>query len=204
MLNSNPQSDCQPLVDHILKRISLTKEEQEYFCSLVKVRYLLPRQYLVQEGEICKHESFVVKGFLRSFYYDPKGNDYTLHFAMQDWWISDSTSFIKETPATRNIIAVEQSTVLQLDKVNMELLYNKIPAFERFWRIMNENACMAQDQRILNSITMTGAERYEALLKKYPGIEQHLPQKHIASYLGISPVFLSNIRKGKPGKEVKN
>jgi len=198
MLNPGHQFSFQRILDHVLKRINLSPDEQDYFCSLLTVRNLLPRQYLVQAGDICKYESFVEKGFLRSFYFDPDGNDYTLHFAMEDWWISDSTSFIKSAPATRNIIALERCTVIQLDKISLGELYLKIPAFERFWRIMNENACMAQDQRILNSITMTGAERYEALLKKYPGIEQRLPQKHIASYLGISPVFLSNIRRRKP------
>lgn len=198
MLNPGYQFSFQRILAHVLKQINLSPDEQDYFCSLLTVRHLLPRQYLVQAGDICKYESFVEKGFLRSFYFDPDGNDYTLHFAMEDWWISDSTSFIKSAPATRNIIALERCTVIQLDKISLGELYLKIPAFERFWRIMNENACMAQDQRILNSITMTGAERYEALLKKYPGIEQRLPQKHIASYLGISPVFLSNIRRRKP------
>ncbi|KAA0989121.1 Crp/Fnr family transcriptional regulator [Dyadobacter aurulentus] len=187
--------DIQPVIDHFLKRIPLTAEEQEYVRSLVKIRHLLSRQYLVQQGEVCRFESFVTKGFLRSFYVDSKGNDFTLHFAMEDWWISDSASFLREVPATRNIVAVEPTTVLQLDKAAIETLYRQVPVFERFWRIMNENACLAQDERILNAIMLSGAERYEALLYKYPGIEQRLPQKHIASYLGITPVFLSKIRK---------
>jgi CRP/FNR family cyclic AMP-dependent transcriptional regulator len=184
------------ILNHILKRIELTVAEQEHFCSLLTIRKILPRQYLVQQGDVCKHESFVCDGFLRSFYVDDKGNDHTLHFAMEDWWISDSTSFIRQIPATRNIVALELSTLLQIDKANLDKLYTDIPAFERFWRIMNENACMAQDQRILNAISMTGAERYEALIKKYPTLEQRMPQKYIASFLGITPVFLSQIRKG--------
>lgn len=185
----------QLLLDHILKRIQLTKEEQDYFCSLLTIRSVLPRQYLVQQGDICHYESFVYKGFLRSFFMDEKGNDHTLHFALEDWWITDSTSFLLQEPASRNIVALEHSILLQLDKVSLDQLYKDIPAFERFWRILHQNACMAQDQRILNSISMTGVERYNALIQKYPNLEQRMPQKYIASYLGITPVFLSRIRK---------
>ncbi|MDR7129525.1 CRP-like cAMP-binding protein [Algoriphagus sp. 4150] len=185
----------QLILDHVLKRIHLTKDEQEYFCSMLTTRSLLPRQYLVQQGDVCHYESFVCKGFLRSFYMDEKGNDHTLHFAMEDWWITDSGSFQLGVPATRNIVSLEPSVLIQIDKSSLDRLYLEIPAFERFWRILHQNACIAQDNRILNSISMTAAERYHALIQKYPNLEQRLPQKHIASYLGITPVFLSKIRK---------
>lgn len=183
------------IIDHVLRRIELTAAEQAHFVSLLKVRRLLPRQYLVQQGDVCQYESYVCKGFLRSFYMDEKGNDHTLHFAMEDWWISDSTSFHLQVPATRNIVALEASVLLQIEKNDLEQLYKDIPVFERFWRILEQKGGIAQDQRILNAISMTGAERYEALITKYPTLEQRMPQRHIASYLGITPVFLSQIRK---------
>lgn len=191
------------ILDHVLRRIDLTEAEQAHFVSVLKIRRLLPRQYLVQQGEVCKYESYVCKGFLRSFYVDEKGNEHTLHFAMEDWWISDSMSLHLQVPATRNIVALEASTLIQIEKNALEQLYLDVPAFERFWRIMEQKAAIAQDQRILNAISMTGAERYEALITKYPTLEQRLPQRHIASYLGITPVFLSQIRKNRSGiKEV--
>lgn len=183
------------IIDHVLRRIELTAAEQAHFVSLLKVRRLLARQYLVQQGDVCQYESYVCKGFLRSFYVDEKGNDHTLHFAMEDWWISDSTSFHLQVPATRNIVALEASVLLQIEKNDLEQLYKDIPIFERFWRILEQKGGIAQDQRILNAISMTGAERYEALITKYPTLEQRMPQRHIASYLGITPVFLSQIRK---------
>lgn len=186
----------QLILKHVLKRISLSAEEQAHFCSLLSVRKLLPRQYLLQQGEICKYESYVCSGFLRSFYVDDAGNDHTLHFAMEDWWIADSASFIPQAPSRINIVAQEASVVLQIDRAGLEQLFNDIPVFERFWRVLNQQALISQDQRILNAISMTGAERYEALIAKYPTLEQRLPQKHIASFLGITPVFLSQIRKG--------
>ncbi|SEJ00045.1 cAMP-binding domain of CRP or a regulatory subunit of cAMP-dependent protein kinases [Dyadobacter sp. SG02] len=183
------------ILDHVLRRIELTAAEQAHFVSLLKVRKLLARQYLVQQGDVCQYESYVCKGFLRSFFVDGKGNEHTLHFAMEDWWISDSTSFHLQVPATRNIVALEASVLLQIEKNDLEQLYKDIPAFERFWRILEQKSGIAQDQRILNAISMTGAERYEALITKYPTLEQRMPQRYIASYLGITPVFLSQIRK---------
>lgn len=192
-LNTN---DCyQALLQHFEQRIDLNGEEKDHICSQFRLRELLPRQYLLAQGEICRYESYVCTGFLRSFHVDGQGNEHTLHFAQEDWWISDLYSFLRQEPASRNIIAIEKSVVLQIDIQQREALMQRVPKTERFWRILNERASMAQDQRILNNISMSGMERYQALLEKYPHIEQRLPQKHIASFLGITPVFLSQIRK---------
>ncbi len=185
----------QAILQHIGRRVSLNEEEGNYIASAFSIRELLPRQYLLAQGEICRYESYVSEGFLRSFHVDTNGDEHTLHFAKDDWWISDLTSFIRQQPATRNIIALEKSVVLQIDIEKREALMQHVPKMERFWRILNEHASMAQDERILNNISMSGIERYQALLKKYPDIEQRLPQKHIASFLGMTPVFLSQIRK---------
>jgi CRP-like cAMP-binding protein len=183
------------ILEHVSVRVALTEEEKLLFCDALTLRQILPKQYLLQQGDICRHESFVCKGCLRSFYVDDQGNEHTLHFAMEDWWISDLKSYIRHEPATRNIIALEPVIVLQIERHKREELLKKVPALERFWRILNEHASMAQDERILGSITETGAQRYKALLEKYPTIDQRLPLKHIASYLGITPVFLSQIRR---------
>lgn len=190
------------IIAHVQKRVGLTPEEQRQFTSLLRLRKLLRRQFLVQAGEVCQYESFVVKGCLRSFYQDAKGNEHTLHFAIEDWWISDFGSFLTGTPAKRHIEALEPCILLQIDKSSLEQLYQQVPAFERFFRLLHQNACLAQDQRILDGISLTGAERYEAFLKKYPQLVQRIPQKYLASYLGITPVFLSQIR-GRKSKAVQ-
>ncbi|SFN02502.1 cAMP-binding domain of CRP or a regulatory subunit of cAMP-dependent protein kinases [Chitinophaga sp. YR627] len=185
----------QQIIDHVQQRIRLTSAEQERFVGLLHFRRLLPRQYLLQQGEVCRYENYVCSGFLRSFYTDEAGVDHTLHFAMEDWWISNSTSFISQQASRINIVALEPCAILQIDKTGLDQLFDDVPAFERFWRILNQQALISQDQRILNNISMSGAERYEALITKYPNLEQRLPQKFIASFLGITPVFLSQIRK---------
>nr|WP_294870320.1 Crp/Fnr family transcriptional regulator [uncultured Pedobacter sp.] len=183
------------LLRHIERRISLDSQEKDYICSVFKLRKLLPKQYLLAQGDLCRYESYVCEGLLRSFYVDSRGDEHTLHFALEDWWISDLSSFLKQQPASRNIITLEGSVLLQIDLESREKLIENIPKMERFWRILNESSSMAQDQRLLNSISMSGKERYLALLDLYPHIEQRLPQKHIASFLGVTPVFLSQIRK---------
>jgi len=188
---------CALLLQHIEQRITLNEEEKQYFCSLLSLRTVLPRQFLLQQHEVCRYESYVCQGAFRSFYVDNQGAEHTLHFAWDDWWIADLTSFLNQVPATRNIVALQKSVVLQLAHGKREELLRELPVFEKFWRILNERACMAQDQRLLQGISLSGAERYEALLRTYPTIEQRIAQKHIASFLGITPVFLSQIRRGK-------
>ncbi|RZL50385.1 MAG: Crp/Fnr family transcriptional regulator, partial [Pedobacter sp.] len=162
---------------------------------LFTLRKILPKQYLLQQGEVCRHEFFILEGFLRSFFVDDQGNDHTLNFAYEDWWISDSKSFLQQTPSNINIIASESTVVMQIEKSILDQLYYDLPIFDKFWRLLNQNFNLSQSERILNAISMNGAERYRALLSKYPNIESRLAQKHIASYLGITPVFLSMIRK---------
>ncbi|HVI46428.1 MAG TPA: Crp/Fnr family transcriptional regulator [Chitinophaga sp.] len=190
----NEDNGYNQLISHVQRHITLTSAEIDYFTSLLRTRKILRRQFLLQAGDVCKYESYVVKGCLRAFYIDRSGQEHTLHFAVEDWWISDFASFFRGTPATRDIEALETSEVIQIDKASLDALYKEVPAFERFFRILHQNACVAQDERILSNISMTGAERYEALLKKYPQFAQRVPQKHIASFLGITPVFLSQIR----------
>lgn len=192
---SGTDSPYKALLQHIERRVSLNEEERSHISSAFSIRELLARQYLLAQGEVCRYESYVCNGFLRSFHVDSQGNEHTLHFAKEDWWISDLNSLIRQIPATRNIIALEKTVVLQIDIAKREELLLHVPKMERFWRILNEHASMAQDERILNNISLSGVERYQALLKKYPHIEQRLPQKHIASFLGMTPVFLSQIRK---------
>jgi len=194
-VQSSDANHYRSLLQHIASRVHLQPEEEAYICSVFRLRKLLPRQYLLAQGEICWYESYVCEGLLRSFHVDEKGNEHTLHFALEDWWISDLHSFLREEPARRNIISLERSVVLQIDLKHREELLHHIPKMERFWRILNESASMAQDRRIMDNISLSGIERYRALLKKYPHIEQRLPQKHIASFLGMTPVFLSQIRK---------
>jgi len=116
-------------------------------------------------------------------------------FAVEDWWTGDLYSFLTQTPATFNIDALEDTEVLQISKPNLEKLYESVPKFERFFRFQFQNAFVAQQQRIMQSLSFTAEERYLHFINKYPQLEQRIPQKQVAAYLGITPEFLSMLRR---------
>ena len=193
----------QALYNHVGQHVSLLQEHRELLLSIVHLKRLLKRQYLLAEGEICRYESFVVEGCLRTFYIDEKGTEHSLHFAVEGWWISDLESFLKQTASRYNIEALETSIVLQIDYTSLESLYLQAPVFERYFRILHQNAFIAQSKRILQNISRSGEEKYASFLETYPQLHQRIPQKYIASYLGITPVFLSQTRKHRTTKSEK-
>lgn len=180
---------------HIAKHIQLTQEETDYFISILQIKRLRKKQYLVQEGDVCRYESFVNKGCLRAYHVDEKGQEHVAQFAIEDWWISDMYSFLTGTPARFNVDALEDSELLCIDKPSLEELYIQVPKFERFFRIILQNAFIAQQQRIIANMSKGAEERYLDFINRYPQLEQRVPQHQIASYLGITPESLSRIRK---------
>jgi len=186
------------MYDLILKNISrfiqLTPKETDYFFSLVQIKKLKKRQYLLQEGEICRYEYFINKGCLRAYYTDEKGQEHIAQFAIEDWWIGDMYSFLTATPARLNIDALEDTEVIYFDQPSIEKLYVEVPKFERFFRLIVQNAFIATQRRVIESLSLTADERYCRFIEQYPLMEQRLPLKQIASYLGITPESLSRIR----------
>jgi CRP-like cAMP-binding protein len=183
------------LLAYASRYIELTHEEAEYFVSLFRHRKILKRQFLLQAGDICRYESFVVNGCLRAYFVEPSGSFHIVQFAVEDWWTSDLKSFMQQTPATLNIDALEPTDVLQIDKDSLDLLYQQIPQTERMFRMMLTNAFIAHQQRIIDNLCKPAAERYLAFIEKYRNISQRVPQAQIASYLGMTPEFLSQIRR---------
>jgi len=183
------------LLQNIARHIYLEPDESRFFTSVIQVRHLRKKEFLLQAGEVCRYESFVLKGCLRNYYLDNKGDEHILQFSVEDWWTSDLYSLLTQTPSTQFIDTLEDSTLAMIEKDDLERLYRQVPKFERFFRIMLQNAFIAQQQRILQNIGNTAEERYLAFRKKYPTLELRLPQHQIASYLGITPEFLSKIRR---------
>ena len=118
-------------------------------------------------------------------------------FAVQDWWITDIQGFVTGKPAIVNIEAIEDSVVLELQKDDLDKLYVKVPKFERVFRILMQNSYIREQLRTTQNLTLTAEERYVNFVAKYPHVYQRVPLKQIASYLGITPEFLSVIRKKK-------
>jgi CRP-like cAMP-binding protein len=183
------------ILENISRHISLSDREAEYVISLLKQRTVRKRQFLLHSGDVSRHETFIVNGLLRAYTVDKSGHEHIAMFASEGWWISDLYSFLTQSPGTQNIDALEDTDVLQIEKQDLEKLYLEVPKFDRFFRILLQNAFVANQQRILTSISQTAEEQYLAFIKKYPSLEQRVPQHQVASYLGITPETISRIRR---------
>jgi len=182
------------LLTSIKEHISITDEEFEFCKTLFIPKKLRKRQYLLQEGDVCRYTSFVEKGMLRTFTVDEKGNEPILQFSFEGWWIADLYSFLTEEPSIYNVEALENCELLMITKPSWNTLLEKVPAFERYFRILIQNSLIATQRRLMSSLSETAEEKYTKLIENFPTCLQRLPQHMIASYLGITPETLSRIR----------
>jgi CRP-like cAMP-binding protein len=190
------------ILSNIAKHISLEEEEISWFISIIKQQQVSKKELILREGQICKNISFVHSGILRAYRLDKEGKGATIMFALKDWWITDMFCFINQQPAMLNIEAVENSCIFQLQKNDLDKLYLKVPKFERFFRIIMQNAYIREQLRVIQNLTLTAEERYNNFLAKYPEVVKNVTQKQIATYLGITPEFLSTIRGNKIKKVI--
>jgi CRP-like cAMP-binding protein len=177
------------------EKIELTEEEKQLCRSFFTPKNLRKRQYILQEGDVSKYVTFVEKGMLRSYTIDDKGAEHIIQFAFEGWWISDHFSFLTGEPSVYNIDALEDSELLLLSKQSEEQMLQKIPKFERYFRILLQNSLIATQRRLMGSLSQTAEKRYTDLFVSCPTIPQRVPQHMMASFLGITPETLSRIRK---------
>ncbi|MEI6408093.1 MAG: Crp/Fnr family transcriptional regulator [Bacteroidota bacterium] len=187
---------------NLKRHVDLNQTETDFFTSLLRPLALPKRAFLLREGEICRYENFVAQGCLRTYYVDYEGVEHIVHFSTEDWWTGDLYSFLTQTPARYYIEALEDSQLWQISKVDLDRLYGQVPKMERFFRIMLQNAYIAQTQRLTQNLSEVAETRYQHFLEKHAGLEQRVPQKYIASYLGITPEFLSMIRRKRTQKGI--
>jgi CRP-like cAMP-binding protein len=183
------------ILKNIARFIQLTPEEADRFTAILKPRTLRKRQYLVQEGDVFRYECFVNKGCLRTYNIDKNGQEHMVQFAFEDWWTGDMYSFLSGQPALYHVEALEDSELFMIEKSQLEQLYIDVPKFERFFRILLQNAFVSLQRRISENMSLTAEERYLHFIERYPRFEQRLTLKQIASYLGITPESLSRIRR---------
>lgn len=182
------------VLDNAQKHISLCDNETQLFTSKLQVRSLKRGEKVLIEDQPCQYFDFVNSGILRAYHLSPQGKESTLMFAMADWWITDMASFVNQTPALINIEAVEAGEILRLHKDDMDRLLEEVPQFEKCFRVLFQNAYIREQVRSIENLTLTAEERYNRFVNKYPELCSKITQKQIASYLGITPEFLSAIR----------
>ncbi|WEK37804.1 MAG: Crp/Fnr family transcriptional regulator [Candidatus Pseudobacter hemicellulosilyticus] len=180
----------------IAKYVQLGKEELQLFHGLLKLKKVKKKSYLLQEGDVCTTESFVLKGCIRTYYLDKEGLETIISFAVEGWWVSDLTSFTDQVPSNMFIEALEDCELLQIDYASKMQLFEKIPKLERYFRLLVQRSLSVFQQRLYATVSQTAEERYLHFLDRYPQIVQRVPQHQIARYIGVSPEFLSKIRSG--------
>lgn len=183
------------LISHIQNKVDLPEEHKKKIQSFFTPKKLRKKQYLLQEGEICKCLSFVSKGLLKSYALDEKGSERINMFAFEGWWISDFNSFIHQEKAVLNIDAVEETEVLMISLEDYERMMLEIPVMNRYFRILYQNSLVTKDYRLMVSNSFTAEEKYMQLARRNPEIIKRVPHNLIASYLGLAPETVSRIRK---------
>jgi CRP-like cAMP-binding protein len=182
------------LIDNIAKHISLSPIEQELVLAKTVTHHYKAKTILLNAGEVCKNSYFVNSGVLRSFNINDNIVEHVMSFACQDWWISDMYSLLSQKPGNLFIEVIEDAEVVLLSKENQEQLYHEIPKLERFFRILTENALVANQERIMDNLSLSAEERFEKFSQKYPSLIQQVPQKQIASFIGVTPEFFSKMK----------
>jgi len=187
----------QKLTDHIQREVTLAESEVAHFISSFEKNKAKKRQFIIQPNFTAHYRHFVVQGTFRAYVIDENGNDNTIAFAIEDEWITDCTSYINQQPATMFVAALEDSITLRIAFEKEQELKKENHKFETFFRVMAEQGLSIQRQRIVANLTMSAEERYNDFMKQYGHLAQRLPQYAIASFLGMTPEFLSKIRNNK-------
>jgi len=187
----------QPLFNHINKFVTLSEGEQEILVPFLQSSSFKKKAFLLEQGQTCRMNYFVVKGCLRLYFIDVKGTEQTTQFAIENWWISDFSSFLFQQPSDFFIQAAEITEVIAITNQDYEKLLEKVPKLEKYFRLIFQKLHQASQIRIKYLYSQTAEERYTNFNKLFPAFVQRVPQYMLASYLGFTPEFLSKIRAKK-------
>lgn len=182
------------LLENVTRFVELTPEEQKILMDSFTIEKYAAKEILMKENNICTHQYFVLRGILRLYYLDENFNEHTLSFAPADWWMGDMYSFISQEPGNSIIEVVEDAIVMVQTREQQLEIFERVPKMERYFRILIERSLVANQQRLLDKMRLSAEERYEKFIKRYPDVTYNVPQKQIASYLGITPEFFSKMK----------
>lgn len=180
---------------YVARFVQLTSNELAILDRCLEHRMIPKKTMLLRPGDVCDFEGYINKGCIREYFIDRKGVELTMEFAVEDWWVSDITSFESQSPSGMFIETLEDSEMLMLSRSSKELLLKEVPKLERMFRLMIQRHLTVVQNRLFKTMSDTAMDKYVAFMKRYPTISQRVPQHYIASYLGISPEFLSRLRK---------
>lgn len=181
--------------NHLDKFIQITDEEFSGVLSFFKEQDVKKKENLLVEGKVCRYHYFVLSGCLRKFFVNEKGVEQTTEFAIENWWITDNKAYEHSLPSEFYIQAIEKSKVVYIDYASQEKLVADYPKMERYFRFVYQRAYAASQMRIKYLYELSKEEMFNDLNKRYPEFVQRIPQHLVASFLGFTPEYLSEIRK---------
>ena len=158
-------------------KVLLSEAEQKLVKTFFSPKKIRKKQYLLQEGNICRHLAFVEKGLLRSYNVDEKGIEHMIHFAWEGWWMADMLSFLSNEPSTYHIDAIEDAELLLISQQDFEEMFLKVPVMERYFRILFQNNIISKERRLISSITNSAEEKYIHLTATNPELIKRIPQQ---------------------------
>ena len=182
------------ILENINKIVTLYPQEELLFLSKTEIKTYRAKTIIVNAGEISQYSFFVNSGLLRSFNINDNIVEHVLSFACEGWWIGDMYSLISQKPSNLFIEVLEDAEVVLLSRENQNKLFTQIPKLERFFRILTENSLVAHQERLMDNLSLTAEERFDKFCKRYPTLIQRVPQKQIASYIGVTPEFFSKMK----------
>lgn len=185
------------LIEHIKRFVPISEQDIAHIETCFKPLSLAKKEQLLREGQVCKANYFVAKGCLRLFFINEKGIEQTIHFALENWWMSDYTSYSNQKTATFSIQAIEKSLIYALPKSEEESLLAKVPAMEKYFRLMHQKANAVAQYRLKFLYGLSREEMYREFAASFPQFVQRIPQYLLASYLGFTPEYLSQLRAKK-------
>jgi len=183
-----------PLLTHIRKFVSLSGEEENAFTGVLRHKKLRKKEFLLKEQQVCSANYFVLKGCFRMYFIQDNGVEQIIQFAIENWWITDYQSLDWQQPSRFYIQAIEASEIAILDHSVTAGICNRVPLLDRYFRLIVQRAFAASQQNLLFIYTFSGEERYHHFNEAFPTFIQRVPQYMIASFLGLTPEFVSKIK----------
>lgn len=193
-------NDYSSILNNIKRYVDLPAEDEEKLKAIITTSRIKKRQFIIQPGFVCRYRTYIVQGAFRVYYLDLDGKEHTVSIGVEDWFVTDFLSYINQVPALNFAEALEDSVIFQMRYEEIESLCKESHALSEYFRLTTEKAFAHSRRRVISSISKTAEERYDEYQAKYPSIVNRVPQYVLASYLGMSPEFLSKIRKQKAKK----
>jgi len=184
-------------LDNMRRHVRLSEEEEALVLSKLRPVRLKRKEHLLKQGQVARDLAFVIEGCLRAYALDDNGFEHILQFAPSGWWISDMSSVISRRDSLLNVDAIKPSEVLLLSREDQLTLFDEVPKLERYFRVLTENGLVSSRMRLIENLSLTARQRYQRFCQTYPNLINEIPQKYIASFIGVTPEFLSKIRGEK-------